>query len=499
MDYKKRGSITIFLCLAGIFFLVLACVLVESVHTEGCRMAASQITDLGVFSIMGEYESAMLDKYDLFMLDGGRGSSALNLYDVGAQVKNYMDYHVKKTRTWLIDGNFTPWRPQISDLFVSGVTLATDRAGAEIVRQAVQFEKETIGFDLVDHFLEWQRQGNNENEANAQYQNAEANARNSMENAEAHQREQDPSYGIFEDPSIVKAEDPRKTVDSLKKKGILGLTLGESTLVSTKEVQAHELPSRRARASGTISVNDDAGLLERQAYFTFYLTDHFDRYPDIGENILNYQQEYLIAGKLSDPENLKSVINRILLMREGVNFICAWTSPRMFQETLQLALAVTGIFAIPILVEATQTALLLAWAYGESLVDLRCLMAGKKVALVKTEENWQLPLSQLLYLDQILQSVPPGASEGMTYQNYLNILLAMGNVSGEGLRAADLMEGYMKTRSNTSEFRIDHAITGIQVFTEWKIKPIFLSLPAAFTGVSQEGNYYYTRQELFYR
>ena len=41
---------------------------------------------------------------------------------------------------------------------------------------------------------------------------------------------------------------------------------------------------------------------------------------------------------------------------------------------------------------ALTAALLAAWAYGESLLDVRILLAGGKVPAVKTKESFQLTL-----------------------------------------------------------------------------------------------------------
>lgn len=40
------------------------------------------------------------------------------------------------------------------------------------------------------------------------------------------------------------------------------------------------------------------------------------------EKSLDYEVEYLLAGKKSDKENLESVLMKLFLIRMGVNYIC---------------------------------------------------------------------------------------------------------------------------------------------------------------------------------
>ena len=75
------------------------------------------------------------------------------------------------------------------------------------------------------------------------------------------------------------------------------------------------------------------------------------------------------------------------------------------------------LLTVPGITEVVKHAILMAWAYGEGLVDLRALVAGKKVPLVKNKENWNLQLSELLRLGEHgVQDSGQDSGEGMTYQ-----------------------------------------------------------------------------------
>ena len=63
-----------------------------------------------------------------------------------------------------------------------------------------------------------------------------------------------------------------------------------------------------------------------------------------------------------------------------------------------LAGIVSALLGNPGLTEVVAQGVLMAWAYGESIMDLRVLTAGGKVPSVKTKETWKLSLSGLLKL-----------------------------------------------------------------------------------------------------
>src|SRR5699024_10961635 len=88
--------------------------------------------------------------------------------------------------------------------------------------------------------------------------------------------------------------------------------------------------------------------------------------------------------------------------------------------------------------EVIKQLILFAWAAGESTVDIRTLLNGKRAALIKTKENWQLSLSELLI---------PGSSSanngdediagGITYEDYLRIFLFMQDQDQTAMRTLD--------------------------------------------------------------
>ena len=104
-----------------------------------------------------------------------------------------------------------------------------------------------------------------------------------------------------------------------------------------------------------------------------------------------------------------------------------------------------------------------SWAYAEGIFDLRRLLAGGKVSLVKNEANWHLSIEQL---PLFLSSKGSGGTDdeaGLTYGQYLRILLAVRSDREltEGLM--DLVEDTVRRSEGKDAFRIDNCIDAIQM------------------------------------
>ena len=99
-------------------------------------------------------------------------------------------------------------------------------------------------------------------------------------------------------------------------------------------------------------------------------------------------------------ENLQIVLNKIRRFRMAPNFLYLQTDETKKAEAKVLAGIVSALLGNPGLTEVVAQGVLMAWAYGESIMDLRVLTAGGKVPSVKTKETWKLSLSGLLSLER---------------------------------------------------------------------------------------------------
>ena len=134
-----------------------------------------------------------------------------------------------------------------------------------------------------------------------------------------------------------------------------------------------------------------------------------------------------------------------------------------------VAIAATTLLAIPEAATLVKFAILLGWAYAEGVYDVRCLFAGQRVPLLKTDETWHYDVDGLL--DNILEGIfdedtgkqdMEEQGEGLSYQDYLRILLALSSLEGQTFRMMNIVEMDIRQTSGNENFRIDGCIDRLE-------------------------------------
>ena len=101
-------------------------------------------------------------------------------------------------------------------------------------------------------------------------------------------------------------------------------------------------------------------------------------------------------GEKEDRQNLAEAAARLLAVREGLNLVHILGDGNKRAQARELAAAIVGVSGLLPLVEVVAVLVMGVWALGEALVDVRTLLAGGKVPLIKSGEDWNLSLDQLL-------------------------------------------------------------------------------------------------------
>ena len=187
-------------------------------------------------------------------------------------------------------------------------------------------------------------------------------------------------------------------------------------------------------------------------------------YGDRGERALAYELEYILSGKKSDRENLDAVLMKLLMFRFVPNYAFLQKDQASRTQAEALALALTTAAAVPAASEAVTQVILLAWAFGESIMDLRSLIKGNRVPITKNAGNWQLSLGGLMKLgtDEDVQDGMDSES-GLSYEEYIRGLLLLEDRTSMCKRCLDLVEWNLQTEKGLSWFRVDQCISKVEV------------------------------------
>ena len=127
-------------------------------------------------------------------------------------------------------------------------------------------------------------------------------------------------------------------------------------------------------------------------------------------------------------------------------------------ECTSLASALVGATLIPGLVEALKQVLLLAWAFAESVLDVRMLLNGKRTAFYKDSSTWKLSLSRALDLGSLSDFDEQEDAHGLMYQDYLGVLLTLTGREKKIMRSLDAVEGVIREKSGGQWFYTDQCV-----------------------------------------
>ena len=471
----KKGSVTIFLALILSLVLSLVCASIESVRMSAARAQILNSMDIGLYSLFGQYDRTLLEEYDLFVLYAG-GKEELDMASLYDNFQSYMKPVLKQNsqKMEILQGGFNGYR------------LLTDGNGEAFYQQAVQYMRETLGSQGVQALLgklkdqeqktetaekkgEQAENGNTLNSYDSAVEDAAQKSEEARKEQENNKKNEDDfsaggSAEDFSDGVKTEVENPIPVIRRVRKMGLLDLVVPAERGISDIVVDKRALASGRRLQTGMAMDSDiqsdnsyTSGIL-----FSQYLLDKLGNYRNPSSTGLNYQVEYVLGGKNSDRENLKSVAGKLLLVRQGVNMahLIADSSKRMQIEASSLAIA-SG-FLIPPAAAVIEAALIFCWAFAESILDVRELLAGGHVPLVKTASDWQLSLSNLSNILDRLDSSRKDTRGGMSYEDYLRVLLMSKSKQDKVLRGMDMIECAIRERGKRTGFRMDHCVTALE-------------------------------------
>lgn len=271
-------------------------------------------------------------------------------------------------------------------------------------------------------------------------------------------------------------ENPIEHVNELKKADILSLVVPKEQGISDKQIEPDQMLEHRSLNRGYGRFEDVAEENKTLSTLLYgeYLKEHFSDYTnkeDGKQGALDYELEYILFGKASDRENLKAAVKKLILLRFVPNYVYIQSDQEMRAEAESVAGTLCTLLAVPEITEAAVQVILLAWAYGESIMDLRTLLAGNKVALTKSKETWQLQLSGLLKLGtEEDMNEGQDVENGQDYQDYLRMLLFLEDSNTKALRTLSVIESNLQNVYGQTYFRADICVSRMEIESSSKLR-----------------------------
>ena len=456
-------------------------------------MQLANVSDQAMFSLFARYDRDLLDRYDVFFINAGFGSSDMHLEKCIDRLTEAMD-------PLLSDGgifgkNLTGLQRENES--ITAYTLATDASGAAFCAQAVDYMKNTavlqgLGALMSDTFgkaqsvSEQEEAGKNPMTSvkDDSYERLEAESEEAKAAAEAAKADEEaktasgevtqdaegtgPDNSDGQEAAVTVPDDfvnPLPALKTVGKLSVLNLVLQDTGSVSGASADTGGFPDAREKESGIgltdvkTSIHDSTNSL----IFNEYILNHYGtfRQPEDIDG-LKYQSEYILMGKDSDIANLEAVVNRILLIRFGANLIHINQSGVLRGQIESASAAIASLILLPQASKVIEVLLAAGWAYCESLVDVRGLLDGDKIPLIKNETNWQVQLSDIPGIIGNMDVLRKRSPSGMSYKDYLRVLLFMEDADTRVSRSMNMTE-YTMRRCGHENFRLDLCLDALTV------------------------------------
>ncbi len=449
----RKGSITAFLCMVLLVMLALLFAGLQSVHRAAGRAVLASGMEQSLYSEFAQYDKKLFEKYGLLFIDAGYGSGELRMGRLLKDISKNTEYIISPNTGGKFGGSDV-LQMRTGRAAVTGYVLATDENGTAFRRQVCEIMSERMGVAAVNALL-------SRTERQVRTKEDLLRRRNSVSSAQAEQAYRSRrSEAAGEDISADPAGELLDYTEKLRKKGILKLVVPKDRRLSGYSLAGKSLCSSRNNNSGYgLDADGYSGIAER-LLLQEYLLAYFPCFTDADETAgLQYQAEYAIAGKGTDPENLKAVCNKLLLIREGSNLLFLMQDPGKKAETDSLGLMLGTILGDPGLAEPLSMLIRLAWAYGEGISDMRLLLSGGKVPLLKDASSWKTGLKDLLHIGDPPKAETAGS--GLDYEEYLRLLLMARGAQSLTDSLMDLVELNMRQTEGRANFRLDLCIDSL--------------------------------------
>ena len=452
----EAGFITVYLALVTGILLSLFLTLLEGSRRDIIRMQVECGADMALQSALAQYHREMLEQYDLFFIDTSYGTADPSFHRTEEQILSYLEKNFRPAVHFGISfaKDLTGLSADSVSLLQAGV--ATDDECGVLKYHVVQYMKDRYGISAAEGLLQFGQNlagsGYAGEGIEAQWDAAQEQLKEGILNGK---RLQDEEW----DGEI--PETPSDAVQATRGEGILGVAIRGEPL-STASVALQALPSHRNcnQGTGLAEGKETPDSLVENGLVYSYILEKCGYYGAQKENsALAYEVEYILQQKGSDLENLRDTAQELLWIREAANAAFLFSSS-LKQPAEEISLLITGILGLPELAELMTSVILFAWSYAESVKDVRILLTGGKVPLMKTESTWNTPFSQLLTYRAHLDERQSG-EEGFTYKDYLGALLFLHGSRSAVSGLADVMECDIRRTAGNENFRMDGLIDGM--------------------------------------
>lgn len=466
---KRNGYMTVYLALTVSVIISLCLALIEGCRYQGIRLETECVMDIGMDSILAEYHRELLKQYNLFAIDCSYGTPYASTELTGKHLLEYMNRNFSLEDIFLdkvLYRDFFAIHAENAE--TTKAAFLTDGDGEMFRRAAVNAVEDDVGLGLLQQIMDWmtiiESEGLEEQDIAGQKQQIDTQIQ---------------EYDGKKTPEgkTIHIENPTAGLEEKRKSGLLRLVMKEEEISGRTIATDALIEKRTARGEinhGNIALSRQEKWedMEEKVFFHEYILRYLGSYGEEKEQSpLWYQTEYVIAGKDNDTENLKAIVNRIFIIREAANTAYLMNCEEKYAIAEALGEVLAAAMMVPEIAGLLTATLILGWAFAESVYDVKTILSGGKIPLLKDDATWHYGLSSAL---QGGEADDPADSTGdvlsMGYQDYLRVFLLLCDEKTIVYRTMNIVELDIRNTPGNSNFRLDACICDIGLNVKVKSK-----------------------------
>ena len=441
------GYVTVFFTASIAIIMSLILGLFVSIRENAIRVKTVSAIDTAMTSVFAEYNKELWKQYGLIFVDSSYMTQSYGMKLSEEHLKECIDRNFDECRLGLIGGTDL-LKLECSQAETMAVCLATDDQAAAIKHQAINLMKYHYKIAYIDRVVDWLKIIEDYNlSGGASYEEAFSAA-----------GILDSKYGVDYSGWLPSDSGGNNiSEDTVWPWSILKRVAGVDN-ISTIKTDTGTYAGKRDLNKGNLKCE-----YEESASDFFYLREYAllkcgNYITEKEGSVLKYQSEYLVSGKGSDCDNLASVARRIMVIREAANMITLLSDGDKMNRISIFCTGICAALGIPEATELLETIIIAYWVNLESKADLKIIMNGGKIPLIKDSSQWITGIGSFILGTDSTDS----GGEGLSYEDYLRIFIYLTGEKKIVLRLTDIIEMDIRNTSGNEYFRLDNC------FDLWK-------------------------------
>lgn len=494
--HREKGSITVFATLTLMLVASFLFSFLEYARADGIRAYIKMDPPASMASLLSKYNRECYKHYGIFLLDGAFRGESFDIAMLNGTLQEYSQNNLKpihgKKMLFFDTVNF--FQCDTKDVSIEEMLLATDYEGEPFRRLCADSMTYEYPIDLAQRiYSEIEENATAAESAKSEADSATSSAYGAINDRKSAYVEE---YTVDEEFPVEPPEvegNPMDDMEEVKTMDMLTLLVPAEKQISSKVMGLEQSLTNRDINEGNMDFQTEGDWYER-FLFDEFLHQHFTNYQtskgDAGK-ALDYELEYIVSGKDSDRENLKQVALDILGMREGMNFLYLLSCTEKRQTAQALATAILSAYPVAEVANiAVMLGILAAWAFAESVLDVRTLLAGGKISWFKTDEDWTLGIENMSAIVSNGLRAKEASALGQDYNDYIQTLLYTKLNRTLNYRTMDVIENQIHQKQGYELVKMDHMIISLKARFDYDASTVFSDFVSIGGGNLSGYNYY---------